>query len=289
MATLNPIIFIDLETGGLDVEKQPILEVACIVTDGDLQELCTFHAVAHYEDNVLDAMENWPKKQHMESGLIADIKSSVLTLDQIEQKLLDKIKVHVAPNSAPLAGSSVHFDRKFIEKYMPRLAKFAHYRNIDVSSIKELCKRWSPLAVPSMGYSDHRALQDIRASIKELAFYRKLLWQREPEKSNHTHIHVHIDKPSKRKKTEDDEEYPVTVLPTNFQKSLLEDYHQEFVESLEDGKKFALMQIRNFWSKPLLITLSKSLRDATPETFYDAVKNRLIGVEKEVEIYQTKS
>jgi hypothetical protein len=132
-------------------------------------------------------------------------------------------------------------------------------------------------------------LQDIRASIKELAFYRKLLWQREPEKSNHTHIHVHIDKPSKRKKTEDDEEYPVTVLPTNFQKSLLEDYHQEFVESLEDGKKFALMQIRNFWSKPLLITLSKSLRDATPETFYDAVKNRLIGVEKEVEIYQTKS
>lgn len=200
----DAIIWIDLETTGLNPETDHILEVACIITDSNLNELETFVAVVHEPDEVLEKMNDWCKKQHGKTGLTQKSRESTQKLEQVELGILLALEKWVIKGTAPLGGSSVHFDRKFVEKYMKKFSAYVHYRNIDVSTVMELCKRWCPLAVPSFGPAPHRALEDIRGSIKQLEFYRKLLFDKKQEQ----HIHVHV----KRQRTEGEEEESVSTV-----------------------------------------------------------------------------
>ncbi|MFT3928113.1 MAG: oligoribonuclease [Myxococcales bacterium] len=168
-----PLIWIDLEMSGLDPEKCVILEVACIVTDAELVEQGEgIDLVVSQPDAVLDAMDDWCTRHHGQSGLTAAVKASPITLREAELRTLDYLRRLTNKGQSPLCGSSVSHDRRFIDKYMPDLSAWLHYRTIDVSTVKELVKRWyTDVTLPSKKNS-HRALDDIRESIEELRYYR---------------------------------------------------------------------------------------------------------------------
>jgi oligoribonuclease len=168
-----PLIWIDLEMSGLDPDKCAILELACIVTDGELVELGEgIDLVIHQPDSVLDAMDEWCTRHHGQSGLTAAVKASNISLREAELRTVDYLRRFTHKGQSPLCGSSVSHDRRFIDKYMPELSAWLHYRTVDVSTVKELVKRWYPdLTLPAKKNS-HRALDDIRESIEELRFYR---------------------------------------------------------------------------------------------------------------------
>ncbi len=169
-----PLIWIDMEMSGLDPEKCAILELSCIVTDGELVELGEgLELVVNQPDEVLDAMDDWCTKHHGQSGLTAAVKASVVSLKEAEQRTITYLKHFTNRGQSPLCGSSVSHDRRFIDRYMPELSAFLHYRTIDVSTVKELVKRWHPEAVAPQKKNAHRALDDIRESIEELRHYRK--------------------------------------------------------------------------------------------------------------------
>jgi len=177
------IVWIDCEMTGLDFVNDLLVEVACIVTDSDLNELDEgFEAVIKVPQEKLDTMDPVVTNMHTASGLIYDIKHG-LTLEEAEQQLFDYITLHVPESfKAPLAGSSVYVDRIFLRRDMPRVDSYLHYRIIDVSSIKELARRWysrtyfaSPLKT-----GNHRALGDTRDSINELKYYRQAIMVPEP-------------------------------------------------------------------------------------------------------------
>ncbi len=175
-----PLVWVDLEMTGLDPEREVIVEIAVIVTDGQLSVLHEGpDLVLGAEEDLLAAMHPRVKEMHKRSGLITEIRASEVTAAQAEAEVLAFIKRYVpAAGSAPLAGNSVHADRAFLKKYMPKLEGHLHYRNVDVSTIKELARRWYPDAVeaaPPKG-GDHRALADIRESINELAHYRQAVF-----------------------------------------------------------------------------------------------------------------
>ena len=174
------MVWIDLEMTGLDPDHDLIVEIATIVTDGSLGQLVEGpDLVIHASDEVLDAMDEVVVAMHAGSGLTPLIRSSSLTVSEAEKQTLDFIQQYVPePGIAPLAGNSVHADRAFMRRYMPELEAWLHYRNVDVSTLKELARRWDPPMVkraPSKGGA-HRALADIRESIGELAFYRDELF-----------------------------------------------------------------------------------------------------------------
>jgi oligoribonuclease len=168
------LAWVDMEMTGLDPARCVVLEVAAIITDGDLTEVATFDSlVIHHPDDVLDAMDAWPKEHHAKSGLTAASQRSKVDTAAAEEALLAFLVAYTKPGEPPLCGNSVHVDRAFLRHHLPRVEAHFHYRNIDVSTIKELVKRWYPAVPMFQKQQTHRALDDIRESLAELRYYRE--------------------------------------------------------------------------------------------------------------------
>ncbi len=168
------LIWIDLEMTGLDPETYVIVEIASIVTDDQLNVVAEGPDIAiNHPDAVLSAMEPWSLEHHQASGLTDRIKASPYSCTQAEAETLSFLSQYCKKGDSPLCGNSIGQDRRFLVKYMPALEDFFHYRNIDVSSIKELAKRWYPSLPRFEKKKTHLALSDIRESIDELIYYRK--------------------------------------------------------------------------------------------------------------------
>jgi oligoribonuclease len=172
------LVWVDMEMSGLQPETDRILEIAMIVTDGDLNIVAEGPVlVVHQEDAVLDRMDAWNKGTHGKSGLIDKVKASTLTEAEVEAACLAFLKQHVKSSISPMCGNTIHQDRRFMNRYMPKLEAYFHYRNIDVSTIKELCKRWQPeIAKGFSKQQAHTALADIIESVEELRYYREKLF-----------------------------------------------------------------------------------------------------------------
>lgn len=171
----NALIWIDLEMTGLSPDNDRIIEIATIVTDNHLTVLAEGPVLAvHQEDAVLNGMDEWNTRTHGASGLTQRVRESTLTEAEVERLTLEFIQQYVPKNKSPLCGNSICQDRRFLARYMPALEGYVHYRNLDVSSIKELVRRWRPaLADGFEKKNTHRALDDIRESIEELRYYRE--------------------------------------------------------------------------------------------------------------------
>lgn len=169
------LIWLDMEMTGLNPETDRIIEVAMIVTDSQLNVVAESPVlVIHQPDAVLDGMDDWNKNTHGKSGLIEKVKASTLGEAEAEQILLDFMAQHVPPRITPMCGNTIHQDRRFMVRWMPRLEEYFHYRNLDVSTLKELCKRWKPeVARGVVKRGKHEALADILESIEELRYYRE--------------------------------------------------------------------------------------------------------------------
>jgi oligoribonuclease len=167
-------VWIDLEMTGLNPETCVILEIAAVVTEGSLQTVAEGPDIAiHYPDKVLKSIESWSKKQHESSGLLDRVRDSSVDCPTAEREVLGFLSKHCKKGASPLCGNSIWQDRRFLIKYMPRLEGFFHYRNIDVSSIKELAKRWYPGLPVYEKKKAHLSLSDIHESISELKYYRE--------------------------------------------------------------------------------------------------------------------
>ncbi len=176
MAGSDLLVWMDMEMTGLDPAKERIIEMATIITDGQLAEIAIGPSlVVHQGDEVLAAMDDWNKKHHGGSGLVERVKASTISDADAEAQTLAFINAHCGAKERPvLAGNSIHQDRRFIRRYMPALDTRLHYRMVDVSTVKELARRWYPQIAarqPSKNET-HRALDDIRESIDELRYYR---------------------------------------------------------------------------------------------------------------------
>nr|WP_298413575.1 oligoribonuclease [uncultured Halomonas sp.] len=169
------LVWIDLEMTGLDPNKERIIEVATLITDNDLKLIAEGPVIAVKQpDSLLEAMDSWNTKTHGESGLVDRVKASKSDTADAQRKTLEFLKAYVVPGSSPVCGNSVHQDRRFLEREMPELLDFFHYRNLDVSTVKELAKRWNPQALKGFEKRNtHKALDDIHESVDELAHYRK--------------------------------------------------------------------------------------------------------------------
>ena len=168
------LIWIDLEMTGLEPERDVIIEIATIVTDVDLAVQVEGPVFAiHQSETVLAAMDDWNTRQHGQSGLTARVRASTVSSAEAEQATLAFLQQYLPPANSPMCGNSICQDRRFLYKYMPTLAEFFHYRNLDVSTLKELAKRWAPNLPAFQKQSSHLALADIRDSIEELRHYRK--------------------------------------------------------------------------------------------------------------------
>ncbi len=179
------LVWMDLEMTGLDPERDTILEIATIITDGELNVVAEGPSLAvHQPDAVLESMNEWCRQHHADSGLTERVRQSPVSLEEAEGLTLDFIKEHIPQRSSPLCGNSIHQDRRFLVRYMPTLESWLHYRNIDVSTIKELASRWYPsLPVPAKK-GEHLALADVRESIEELRFYHERLFVSRPSSKN---------------------------------------------------------------------------------------------------------
>ena len=168
------LCWIDMEMTGLDPERERIIEAAVIITDSDLNVLAQSEVYAvHQSDEILNAMDEWNTATHGRTGLTERVRQSQHTEAGVEQKLLDFIAARIPEKTSPMCGNSVHQDRRFMQKYMPRLEAYFHYRNLDVSTLKELAKRWNPaVAKGVVKRGSHKALDDILESIEEMRYYR---------------------------------------------------------------------------------------------------------------------
>jgi len=176
----NPLVWIDCEMTGLDLARDALIEVAVLVTDAELNTLdAGLDLVIHVADDVLDTMVPFVRDMHASSGLTDAVRASTITLGEAEKQVLEYVKQHVPEaRVAPLCGNSIATDRGFLNRDMPSLDEHLHYRMIDVSSVKELAKRWYPRVYqsqPDKGLA-HRALADITESIQELQYYRRTLF-----------------------------------------------------------------------------------------------------------------
>ncbi len=188
IAKNDRIVWADCEMTGLDPDKHVLVEIAVVVTDADLTPLDDgIDIVIHASEDELAGMDDFVTKMHADSGLTEQIRESPVSVADAEAQVVEYLKKYVpVAGAAPLAGNSIASDRKFISRYMPDLDTFLHYRMIDVSSIKELARRWYPRAYsnqPDKGMQ-HRALADIRESIRELDYYRRALFVSAPGPTN---------------------------------------------------------------------------------------------------------
>ncbi|OIQ03550.1 MAG: oligoribonuclease [Zetaproteobacteria bacterium CG06_land_8_20_14_3_00_59_53] len=170
----NNLVWMDLEMTGLDPETDTILEIATIITDSQLNLVAEGPVlVIHHPQEALDAMNEWCVRQHGESGLSKRVLESTTTLAEAEAATLEFIKRYSPERASPLCGNSIHQDRRFLVRYMPALESWLHYRNIDVSSIKEVARRWYPGLKSPEKSGNHLAMDDVRDSIDELRLYRE--------------------------------------------------------------------------------------------------------------------
>jgi oligoribonuclease len=171
----NNLIWLDMEMTGLSPENDRVIEVALVITDSQLNAVAEAETlVVHQSDAVLEGMDNWNKSTHAKSGLIDKVKASTLEERAVEMRMLDFLKLHVPKGGSPMCGNSICQDRRFMAHYMPELEAYFHYRNLDVSTLKELVKRWKPeIAKGMIKHGKHEALADIYESIEELKYYRE--------------------------------------------------------------------------------------------------------------------
>jgi oligoribonuclease len=174
MPGADHLIWIDLEMTGLKPDTDSIIEIATIVTDKELTVLAEGPVMAiHQPDETLARMDDWNQRQHGSSGLLARVRASRISAHEAEARTLEFLAPLVAPGSSPMCGNSICQDRRFLVRQMPQLEKFFHYRNLDVSTLKELARRWAPAVAAGISkQSAHTALADIRESIEELRYYR---------------------------------------------------------------------------------------------------------------------
>jgi len=178
MPSSDYLVWIDLEMTGLKPETDVIIEMATIVTTAHLDVVAEGPVIAiHQPDSVLDAMDDWNKRTHGASGLIQRVRDSKWTMAMAENRTMEFLRALVEPNSSPMCGNSICQDRRFLARQMPTLEKFFHYRNLDVSTLKELARRWAPGIMGGfLKQGEHKALADIQESIRELAYYRQHLF-----------------------------------------------------------------------------------------------------------------
>jgi oligoribonuclease len=171
----NNLIWLDMEMTGLDPDKDRIIEVAIVVTDSHLNTVAEAPVlVVRQPDEVLAAMDEWNKSTHTRTGLIDKVKSSPLDEAAVEERMLDFLGRHAPKQISPMCGNSICQDRRFLARHMPRLEAYFHYRNLDVSTLKELARRWKPdVAKGLVKQGKHEALADIYESIEELKYYRE--------------------------------------------------------------------------------------------------------------------
>jgi oligoribonuclease len=171
----NHLVWIDMEMTGLQPDADRIIEIALLVTDAQLALIAEGPVlVLHQPDEVLEAMDSWNRSTHKKSGLIERVRASTLTEAQAEGQAIAFLQQHIAAGVSPMCGNSICQDRRFLVRWMPRLESYFHYRNLDVSTLKELVRRWKPdLAKSFAKEGKHEALADILESIEELKFYRK--------------------------------------------------------------------------------------------------------------------
>ena len=171
----NNLIWIDMEMSGLNPDTDRILEMAVVVTDSQLNTVAESPVlVVHQDDAVLGTMDDWNKSTHGKSGLIERVKASTVSEAGVEEQMLAFLSWHVPSNTSPMCGNSVHQDRRFLARYMPRLEAYFMYRNLDVSTLKELARRWKPEIMTGLTkQGKHEALADIYESIAELKYYRE--------------------------------------------------------------------------------------------------------------------
>lgn len=179
MTLQTPLIWLDMEMTGLNPETDRIIEVGLLVTDSELNIIAQAPTWVIYQDaTVLAIMDEWNKSTHQKNGLIAKINTSNLTEQMVEKAMLDFMRQYSAPQMSPMCGNTVHQDRRFLAKWMPEAESYFHYRNIDVSTLKELAKRWKPDIVKNfVKNSKHEALADIIESVEEMRYYRKYFIQ----------------------------------------------------------------------------------------------------------------
>ena len=178
MSNKDHLVWIDLEMTGLKPDQDQIIEIATVVTDRDLNIVADGPELAiHQSEAALAAMDEWNQNQHGTSGLLARVRASQVCAADAEQQTLDFLALHVPPRVSPICGNSICQDRRFLARWMPELEKFFHYRNLDVSTLKELANRWHPAVTAALVKgSAHRARADIYESIAELRHYRERLF-----------------------------------------------------------------------------------------------------------------
>ncbi|HEX7055259.1 MAG TPA: oligoribonuclease [Burkholderiales bacterium] len=171
----NNLIWIDMEMTGLEPDADRIIEIAVLITRPDLEIVAEGPVLAvHQPDEVLAAMDAWNQSTHKKTGLIERVRASRTTEAQAERQVLDFLEQHVPPNTSPMCGNSICQDRRFLARWMPRLEAHFHYRNLDVSTLKELVRRWKPDVMKGFAKEGkHEAMADILESIEELKFYRR--------------------------------------------------------------------------------------------------------------------
>jgi oligoribonuclease len=179
----TPLVWIDMEMSGLVPDRDRILEVAMVVTDADLNTIAEAPVyVLHQPEEVLESMDAWIKATHGKSGLVDKVRASTFGEAEVEARLIEFLKPIVAARTAPLAGNTVHQDRRFMARYMPLFEQYLHYRIVDVSTLKELARRWRPEVLQGVAKEGrHEALADVHESIEELRHYRRTFLRADPQ------------------------------------------------------------------------------------------------------------
>ncbi len=174
MSRPENLVWLDMEMTGLDPEVDRILEIATVVTDSNLDIIAEGPVIAvHQDDALLAGMDEWNTQHHNDNGLVQRVKVSKITESEAERQTLEFLRQHVDEGASPLCGNSIGQDRRFMVRYTPKLDSFLHYRNLDVSTVKELIRRWRPdLYAGVEKQSSHKALDDVKDSIDELRYYR---------------------------------------------------------------------------------------------------------------------
>tara|TARA_Y100001970_G_scaffold250037_1_gene321333 strand:+ start:20227 stop:20790 length:564 start_codon:yes stop_codon:yes gene_type:complete len=175
----SPLIWLDLEMTGLDPDSERIIEIATAITSHDLDEITEGpNLVIKQPSEFIENMDEWNVTQHTKSGLIESLSVTKVTIKEAEDKTIEFLRRHTESGQSPLCGNSISHDRRFLRRYMPDLENYFHYRNVDVSSIKELIKRWNPSVLSEFRKgSGHRAMSDVKESILELKFYKEKVFK----------------------------------------------------------------------------------------------------------------